>query len=115
MVSYNPKTKAFKDYGNVYEQTWSQYPRFVAADDTGWIYFGLGNTATQIVALEPATGKATPMLSEQERKRPGMGYVYRDMDGKVYGQATREPTEPWYQFYKGNVKKLDIVHSLPQS
>jgi hypothetical protein len=107
VVSYNPKTKAFKDYGNVYEQTWSQYPRFVAADDTGWIYFGLGNTATQIVALEPATGKATPMLSESERKQPGMAYVYRDLDGKVYGQSMRGATEPWYEFYKGKVRKLD--------
>jgi hypothetical protein len=73
VVSYNPKTKAFKDYGNVYEQTWSQYPRHIAADDSGWIYFGLGNTATQIVALEPATGKATPMLSDEERKTAGDG------------------------------------------
>jgi hypothetical protein len=36
-----------------------------------------------------------------------MAYVYRDTDGKVYGQATRGDAVPWYEFYKGKVKELD--------
>jgi len=101
VVAFDPKTRAFKDYGHVYAQNWAQYQRSVAADDAGWIYFGLGNTASQIVAFDPATGKATPMLAESERKS-GIAYLYRDLDGKVYGQSLRSDNEPWLQFYKGS-------------
>src|SRR5512136_323339 len=48
VVLFNSKTREFKDYGYVYAQNWLQYQRYVAADDSGWIYFGLGNTASQI-------------------------------------------------------------------
>ena len=27
MVSYNPDTGEFRDYGSLYEQNWAQYPR----------------------------------------------------------------------------------------
>ena len=67
MVSFDPKTREFKDYGHVYKQNWPQYQRYVAADDAGWIYFGIGNTASQIIAFDPDTGKAKPMLPEAER------------------------------------------------
>ena len=42
VASYNPHTGEFRDYGNLYDQNWRQYPRAIAADDTGWIYFGAG-------------------------------------------------------------------------
>src|SRR4051812_14568349 len=45
VVSFNPKTKEFKDYGQVYKQNWPQYQSYVAADDAGFIYFGIGRTA----------------------------------------------------------------------
>lgn len=105
VVSFDPKTKAFKDYGNVYTQNWPQYQRFVAADDQGFIYFGLGNTASQIVAFDPKTGKATPMLAENERKK-GIAYLYRDTDGKVYGQPLKGDDDNWYEFHKGVGKKI---------
>lgn len=104
VVSYDPKTKTFRDYGSVYPQNWPQYQRFVAADDAGWIYFALGMTATQIVALDPATGKAMPMLPEEERTK-GTAYVYRDLDGKVYGQASQGKSD-WYVFHKGKGRRI---------
>ena len=85
VVSFNPKTREFRDYGYVHKENWRQYQRHVAADDTGWIYFGIGNTASQIIAFDPRTAKAKPMFPESERTR-GSGYVYRDMDGRVYGR-----------------------------
>lgn len=106
VVSFNPKTREFHDYGQVYAQNWSEYPRYVAADDAGWIYFGLGMTASQIVALDPKSGKAMPMLQEQERKK-GVAYVYRDVDGKVYGQAQKGEKDSWYEFYKGAERKIE--------
>lgn len=105
LVSYNTKTREFKDYGQVYVQNWPQYQRYVAADDAGWIYFAVGETASQIVAFDPASGKATPMLKEEQRTK-GTAYVYRDMDGKVYGQAHHGSDGDWFELYKGSIKNV---------
>jgi len=86
VASFNPATGEFKDYGHVYKQNWAQYQRYVAADDKGWIYFGIGSTAGQLIAFDPRTGKATPIVPEEERKQ-GTGAVYRDVNGKVYGHS----------------------------
>lgn len=104
VVAFDPKTRQLRDYGHVYPQNWQQYQRHVAADDAGWIYFALGETASQIVAFDPVTSKATPMLAESERKK-GSAHLYRNLDGKVYGQAHRSDTE-WYELYKGAGKKI---------
>ncbi len=106
VASYNPKTKEFNDYGSVYKQTWPQYQRYVAADDTGIVYFAVGNTKTQILAFDPATKKATPLIPEDQRVH-GTPYVYRNKDGKVYGQFHKDDKAPWVQLYKGAVTKVD--------
>ena len=103
LVSFNPETREFKDYGYLYKQNWRQYPRNLVADDTGCIYFSIGNTASQIIAFNPVTGKAEPVLPEGERKR-GAAFVYRNMDGKVYGQSLRDAE--WYELYKGSGRKI---------
>lgn len=105
VISFNPKTREFHDYGEVYKQNWFQYPLFVASDDAGWVYIGIGHTASQILAFDPKSGKATPLLSEGERQK-GAAYVYRDEDGKVYGQALREADREWYELYKGVARKI---------
>jgi len=100
VVSFDPKNRELKDYGYVYAQNWPQYQRYVASDDTGWIYFAVGNTASQIVAFDPASGQAKPMLAEGDRKT-GSAYLYRDLDGKVYGQSLHSEDEIWYEFHNG--------------
>ena len=77
-----------------------EYPRAVAADDAGWIYFGNGSTANQIVIFDPKTAKATPVIPDDKRSH-GSGFVYRRTDGKVYGQANHGQKSDWYMFYKG--------------
>ncbi|HUT88346.1 MAG TPA: hypothetical protein VMY37_02520 [Thermoguttaceae bacterium] len=104
VASYNPATGQFKDYGHVYRQNWAQYQRYVAADDKGWIYFGIGSTAGQIIAFDPRTGKATPIVPEEERAQ-GTGSVYRDLSGKVYGHSGGAKGQ-WYEFYQGEAKKV---------
>jgi len=104
VVSFNPATREFKDYGHVHKENWAQYQRCVAADDAGWIYFGVGNTTCQIIAFDPQTGQAEPVIPQEERTR-GAGYVYRDLDGKVYGYATGA-NDNWYELYRGQVKKI---------
>ncbi len=103
VVSFDPNTREFKDYGYVHKENWRQYQRYVAADDTGWIYFGIGSTASQIIAFDPRTGEGKAMIPEEERAK-GAGYVYRDMDGKVYGHAVGG--DNWYEFYQGKGKKI---------
>jgi len=112
VVSFNPATREFKDYGHVYRQNWAQYQRYVAADDKGWIYFGIGSTASQIIAFDPQTGDASPMIPEEQRAK-GAGYVYRDMNGKVYGYSAGGAKEGWYEFYQGGGKKIG-KHELVQ-
>ncbi len=86
VVSYDPKTGDFRDYGQAYRQNWQEYPNHIAADNKGWVYFGISGVATQIIAFDPVTGKAFPMIPESER-RSGGALVYRDIDGSVYGKA----------------------------
>ena len=108
VVSYNPESGEFRDYGHVYEQNWRQYPTTLAADDTGWIYFGLGTTSSQVIAFDRETAHAAPLLSEDERVA-GTGYVYRDLDGKVYGLASTSgpftdatgDEDEWFSLYNG--------------
>jgi hypothetical protein len=102
VASYNPKTGEFRDYGQVYKQNWSQYPRAIAADDAGWIYFGIGNTASQIVMLDPVSGEATPVIPEEQRGH-GRAVVERDRNGKVYGWYN----DLWWELYKGEAKRIE--------
>jgi len=45
------------------------------------------------------------MIPEEERGR-GSGYVYRDMNGKVYGLPLSGARDSWYEFYRGEGKKI---------
>ncbi len=105
VVAFDPKAREFRDFGSVHEENWQQYQRHMAADDAGWIYFGLGMTATQIVALDPTTSKSKALIPDAERGKTS-AYVYRDKDGKVYGQAIKDES-PWYELYKGVARKLE--------
>jgi len=106
VVLFDPATREFNDYGHVHKENWAQYQRYVAADDTGWIYFGIGSTASQVIAFNPETGKGTPMFPETDRIT-GSGYVVRDLNGKVYGHNGGNAPD-WYEFYKGERKKADF-------
>ena len=58
VMRYDPESGDFRDFGHVYQQNWQQYQRYVAADDAGWLYFGVGSTACQIIAVDPDSGQA---------------------------------------------------------
>ncbi|MFC7524279.1 hypothetical protein ACFQRK_10015 [Parapedobacter sp. GCM10030251] len=109
LVCYDPKIDSLTDYGYVHKENWAQYQRFVAADDTGWIYFAIGNTDSQLIAFNPTTREVKPLLQPSERKR-GMAYVYRNKNGKVFGQALQDDAEPWYELYKGNITPIGTDH-----
>lgn len=108
VVSYNPETGEFRDYGQVYRQNWAQYPRSIATDDTGWVYFGVGSTASQIIALNPETGEATPILAEAERLQ-AYPTVYRDENGKVYAMAGPGQDNNWIELYEGKATRIGAL------
>jgi len=110
VVSFDPKSRELKDYKYVNKENWRQYQRSMAADDTGWIYFGLGNASSQIFAFDPNTGIAKSMLPQNERKL-GMAMVYRDLNGKVYGQTLGSIDNEWYEFYKGEGRKIGLYNN----
>jgi len=105
VVSFDPATREFKDYGHVHEENWAQYQRYVAADDTGWIYFGIGSTASQIIAFDPRTGKAEAVIPEAERVK-GSASVYRDVNGKVYGHSGSGEPDDWYELHGGRATRI---------
>ncbi len=105
LASYNPATGEFRDYGQLYKQNWAQYPRSIAADDQGWIYFGVGSTASQIIAVNPETGEATPILPEDERAQ-AFASVYRDENGKVYGRDGSGRDDAWLELYEGKATRM---------
>ena len=105
LVAFDPKKKELKDYGYVNKENWRQYQRTIVSDDAGWIYFGMGNASSQIVSFDPNTGQAKAILPANERKL-GTAAVYRDQNGKVYGRALESSDNEWYEFYKGEYKKI---------
>ncbi|NLX22288.1 MAG: hypothetical protein GXY55_11570 [Phycisphaerae bacterium] len=110
IVSFDPKTREFRDYGHVHKENWPQYPRAVAADDAGWIYFGIGMTATQIFALQPGSGKVEAMTPDSERVQ-GSAQLIRDLNGKVYGRPGGDG-DLWYELHKGKAVKIGAKPSI---
>jgi len=105
LVSYAPATGQLVDYGYLNQENWAQYQRSIAADDAGWVYFGIGNTESQIVAFDPRSRQATAIVPKAERGK-GNAAVIRDLNGKVYGQARPAVDSPWYELYRGQVTAI---------
>ncbi|MBM3500621.1 MAG: hypothetical protein FJX74_18345, partial [Armatimonadetes bacterium] len=104
LVAFDPATRAFRDYGSLYQQNWAQYPRSVVADDAGWVYFGVGSTAGQVILFDPQTSTATPLLADADRAH-GYGTVYRDLNGRVYASSGGDAAT-WYECHRGQAAKL---------
>lgn len=104
IVSFNPKTRAFKDYGRLYPQNWAAYPSGVSVDDAGWVYWAIGNAACQILAFDPGTGIVKPLVPE-EKRRPGGASVQRAANGRVYVSLGRQ--EGWSECLAGEIKKIE--------
>ena len=112
LVSFDPVTHTLTDYGHLYEQDWRQYPRGIAADDSGWVYFAIGFTSGQIIAFDPVSKTATPLLTESER-RQGCAGVYRDIDGRVYARPLVDDEAGWMELYRG--ERRDLAGSPPNA
>jgi hypothetical protein len=105
LVSFNPRTREFKDYGSLNKENWFQYPRTIAADDAGWIYIGLGRTRGQILVFNPKKGRSRGFLADAQRAQ-GACHVVRDLNGKVYAQPDEKQPDKWVVFHQGKATAL---------
>ncbi len=126
LMSFDPKSRKYTDYGAINTETWSQYPRGLAVDDAGWVYLGIGLTKSQVVAFDPATRTIKKLVPEEERvlgdfsiyvnphiAHPDKAILWRGVDGKIYAHmATHGENRPWFRFYKGEVERVDAVSSI---
>ena len=104
VMSFDPKTKTFKEYGSINTETWPQYPRLMAVDPAGWVYLAIGMTKSQIAALNPATGEVVHVLAEDRRKK-GIAIVMLGVDGNVYGRA--HTTTSWFKLLEGKMSPIE--------
>lgn len=110
LASYDPATGTFRDHGHLHRENWAQYPRFIACDIAGWVYFAIGYTKSHILGFNPADGQLVPMIPEEERQQ-GMAQVFRATDGFVYGQPLEDKNADWYRFFKGTAEKIGQLPS----
>lgn len=108
LCMFDPKTRKLTDFGKIHSEDWRQYPRFIADDDAGWIYVGIGNTFTQIVAFHPETGTSKAIIPEESRRPAAASQVEAADSGKVYGWNRTVGKDPdlYYELHRGQVLKL---------
>lgn len=103
VVTYDPRAGRFTDHGALNAEDWPQYLRPLALDAEGWVYGGIGQTAAQVVGLNPATGERRAYIPPESRQR-GQGNVYLGVDGKVYANA---PGWSWHALSGGEATPLE--------
>lgn len=113
LTAFDPASRQFTDYGFINKENWLQYPRSIASDDKGWIYVGLGYTQCQILAFHPGTREVRTVLSPEERVQ-GIAHVYRNLDGKVYGNAVPSNENGWISCYSGETTKIGTHTQNPK-
>jgi len=82
LVSFNPTTRETKDHGVM--DPGEQYLSYLATDDKGWVYCGIGTARQNIVAYDPKTGEKRQLVDEAQRAL-GTATVYPTADGKACG------------------------------
>ncbi|MGJ7029654.1 hypothetical protein [Niabella hirudinis] len=100
LVSYDPETRQLADYGFINKEAWMQYPRAIATDAQGWVYVGIGSTETQIIAVNAKTRETRRLLSGDKRLK-GWPVLYRALDGRVYGTASKDEAGKMIVLYNG--------------
>ncbi len=109
LVKFSPRTKEMKDYGFLYDQNWPQYPRHIASDNNGWIYFAIGTNRGQIIAFNSKTEESKALLAENERE-VGTAYLYKGTDGRVYAKANNVANLPWLILDNGTAEKAGNIN-----
>ena len=81
LVSYDPATGHLEDLGPLDPS--EQYGRWIAADNNGFIYVGIGTSKANVAVYEIKTAKHREILSP-DAQAVGIAKVYHGQDGKIY-------------------------------
>ena len=89
-----------------------KYPYYLAVDDGGWIYAGLGTVHSTLVAYHPETEERKLLYESTLRSGEGTAVgaipeVYRGVDDEVYAEAW--PGGPWLRLRGGEAERVDRV------
>jgi len=84
LVRFDPATGKGEDLGRMSET--EQYARWLAADDQGFVYVGVGMSQKDLVAYEIATGEHKSILPADQAGQGCVGVV-RGTDGVVYADT----------------------------
>jgi hypothetical protein len=90
LVSYDPATGHLEDLGSLDPS--EQYGRWIAADNDGFIYVGIGTSKANVAVYEIKTAKHREILPADARA-VGIAKVYRGQDGKVYAAVGKRVFE----------------------
>jgi streptogramin lyase len=84
LIRYNPKTSLFEDLGRM--DASELYARACVADQSGFVYVGIGSTTSNIAAYEIATGRHREIIPTAYLTA-GFGQLVTDSEGKVHGRV----------------------------
>jgi len=104
LFSFDPESRKLVGYGSINHEKWPQYQRYMAIDRSGWVYVGIGNVRSHLIAFNPKTREVRPIAKDDER-RPGTGVVWLGTDGKVYGRPGGKAS--WYVLFEGRATPIE--------
>ena len=85
LVSFNPQNSSLQNHGQLAKESWTQYPRSIAADAHGWVYVGSGLAASQIYAYN-IQSHATQALLPSTQRVSGAAVVGQSESNVVYAR-----------------------------
>jgi hypothetical protein len=106
LVSISPDGK-IKKHGRM--DPGEKYLNYLACDDKGWIYGGVGTAKASLVAYNPVTGEKKQMLDEKDRTL-GSGYVYSASDGSAVGGCKKQR----FRLYDGKKEEITDLKKYPK-
>ncbi|MBQ4106021.1 MAG: hypothetical protein IJC73_00395 [Lentisphaeria bacterium] len=109
---FDPATRKLTDYGVLLRPGWAVYQRYLACDDEGWLYFGIGRTEAQIYAFHADTRELRAIIPPKETVPACIGEVHRGVDGKVYGWMRTKNT-PYFELHGGRATRLETKPDIP--
>ena len=92
LLAFDPGSRRLTRPGRLDPE--QDYPNWLAADGSGWVYAGIGTAKANLVALNPRTGERRPLVPEADRD-VGSARVYTGEDGRAYGQLSPGLPSPW--------------------
>lgn len=108
LVSYDPKTRAMRDLGQLDPE--EKYFSYLVLDAEGWAYAGFGTARFNIVAFQTKTGERRQLVPEAERAL-GTAEVFRGTDGRIYGKAGAR----FYRLTGGGAEAIAEKQAAPRA